>query len=208
MSVNSFGFGGTNSHVILDDAYNYLRDHALLGNHCTTQKPPVLGSPHHCPNTSGKLLKGDNLLEQTSQRPKLLVWSAADKHGLERLATVYSKFFSDMILQPEEVEPYLERLAHTLAKRRSSLPWKSFTVTSSIHELPKLISALSPAVHSTIDRNLGFIFTGQGAQWPRMGRELLAFPLFKQNLQEAEIYFGLLGSSWSLLGMNNNLEQF
>ncbi|KAI1151541.1 hypothetical protein F4825DRAFT_354477 [Nemania diffusa] len=35
VSVNSFGFGGTNTHVILDDAYHYLQDHKLIANHCT-----------------------------------------------------------------------------------------------------------------------------------------------------------------------------
>ncbi|KAI1676035.1 hypothetical protein KJE20_14386, partial [Pyrenophora tritici-repentis] len=32
-SVSSFGYGGSNAHVILDDAYNYLRTHGLKGLH-------------------------------------------------------------------------------------------------------------------------------------------------------------------------------
>ncbi|KAI0532709.1 hypothetical protein GGR58DRAFT_489208 [Xylaria digitata] len=35
VSVNSFGFGGTNTHVILDDAYYYLEEQNLTANHCT-----------------------------------------------------------------------------------------------------------------------------------------------------------------------------
>ncbi|KAH8423609.1 uncharacterized protein LDX57_001369 [Aspergillus melleus] len=35
VSVNSFGFGGSNSHVILDDAFYYLQDRGLIANHCT-----------------------------------------------------------------------------------------------------------------------------------------------------------------------------
>lgn len=47
MSVNSFGFGGTNSHVILDDAYNFLRLHKLNGHHCTLYEPPALSKGFH-----------------------------------------------------------------------------------------------------------------------------------------------------------------
>lgn len=43
VSVNSFGFGGSNSHCILDDAYHYLLDHGLKGNHCTV---PFAPPPH------------------------------------------------------------------------------------------------------------------------------------------------------------------
>lgn len=40
-SVNSFGIGGTNSHAVLEDTYNFLRLRHLTGNHCTAAKPPV-----------------------------------------------------------------------------------------------------------------------------------------------------------------------
>lgn len=38
-SVQSFGFGGSNSHVIIEDAYNYLLQHGLKGNHNTVPEP-------------------------------------------------------------------------------------------------------------------------------------------------------------------------
>ncbi|KAI0025053.1 hypothetical protein F4780DRAFT_768373 [Xylariomycetidae sp. FL0641] len=42
VSVNSFGFGGTNSHVIMDDAHHYLQHKGLIGNHCTSSRPHAL----------------------------------------------------------------------------------------------------------------------------------------------------------------------
>ncbi|KAL9125409.1 MAG: hypothetical protein Q9217_005385 [Psora testacea] len=49
-SVNSFGYGGANCHVVLDDAYHYLKLRRLEGRHNTIQcrpartKSPVLGT--------------------------------------------------------------------------------------------------------------------------------------------------------------------
>lgn len=47
---------------------------------------------------------------------------------------------------------------------------------------------------------LGFIFTGQGAQWANMGMGLLAYPVFAQTLHEADGILRNLGAKWSLLG--------
>jgi acyl transferase domain-containing protein len=48
---------------------------------------------------------------------------------------------------------------------------------------------------------IGFVFTGQGAQWWAMGRELIeAYPVFKDCVIEAEGYLKEFGSKWSLIG--------
>ncbi|CAG9992168.1 unnamed protein product, partial [Clonostachys byssicola] len=43
-SVQSFGLGGSNSHVILDDAHNFLQQRGLWGHHNTIPAPPALES--------------------------------------------------------------------------------------------------------------------------------------------------------------------
>ncbi|KAH6646092.1 fatty acid synthase S-acetyltransferase [Truncatella angustata] len=55
VSVNSFGFGGTNAHVVLDSASHYLRSQGLVGHHRCTTLSTDLGVPH--------------VLEDSSQAP-------------------------------------------------------------------------------------------------------------------------------------------
>jgi acyl transferase domain-containing protein len=49
---------------------------------------------------------------------------------------------------------------------------------------------------------IGYVFTGQGAQWHAMGRELLEqYPVFAATLNAADAYLFKLGAPFSLLGM-------
>lgn len=141
----------------------------------------------------------------SASRTKLLVWSAADKGGLARLGRVYNQHFSELSLGSADASAYLNNLAYTLAVRRSSLSWKSFAVVNSISELSSLGVSLSPPVRSTAFLSIGYIFTGQGAQFAGMGRELLVYPTFKNTLQKAEMCLRRLGCQWSLLGMRTSI---
>ena len=99
-----------------------------------------------------------------------------------------------------ESEDYLGNLAHTLFARRSALRWRSYVVSDSLPQFSNALAGGLESFRSTNVRNVGFIFTGQGAQWHAMGRELTSFPVFHQSLQNSQKALGNLGCDWSLLG--------
>ena len=96
----------------------------------------------------------------------------------------------------------LRDLAYTLSERRSGLPWKAAFAASSSSQLAEALSnedVRFSRVHKM--KNLGFVFTGQGAQWYAMGAELITqYPVFRRSLDLADRYIAALGASWSLYG--------
>ncbi|KAL6789095.1 fatty acid synthase S-acetyltransferase [Trichoderma sp. SZMC 28012] len=200
-SINSFGYGGSNSHVILDDAYHYLQQHGLKCRHNTVAGPSGPLNSVNGTHTNGDLHSGspENGTDLTSAN--LFLWSASDQKGIERVVKEYSRFLrNDADKQRERA--FLERLAYTLSTKRTSLPWKSFTVASSVDELVQEMdnSPLKP-IRSSQEPNIGFIFTGQGAEWQGMGRALYSrYPIFADSLRAADVHLReSLGATWSLL---------
>ncbi|KAI1800249.1 hypothetical protein F4811DRAFT_556979 [Daldinia bambusicola] len=193
VSVNSFGFGGTNGHVVVDDAFHFLQARGLRALHNTT----VASSN----NISGhKLTNGEAVRQDLHPTDKNLLFalSASDEKGIQRVSTSLETHLRGL---KEEPQPhYLQDLAFTLATKRSFLPWKSFVLGDSI---PNLIENLSGTVQKPVRvveiPKLQFVFTGQGAQWASMGIQLLQYSIFEKSLQQAEKHLRSLGSPWSLL---------
>ncbi len=184
---------------MFDDVLNYLEIRGLTGNHRTSEVSQ--GSSNACePLTKLQVQEQTNQKSLCLSQPKLFIWSGADESGLRSLASLYAKHLSwySTVRAPEK---YLENLAYTLSKR-SSLRWKSCIVASSVRELHQLLEeGLSTVTRSTISRKIGFVFTGQRAQWHAMGRELLNFPVFRDSLLDAESLLDRLGCTWRLTGM-------
>lgn len=180
--VNSFGFGGTNAIVILDDAHHYLQIHGLDGVHRTM-----------IPSFQNNIIPRDvsNIVnEETTQ--KLLVWSAPDKRGTERLAKQHSEFLFDKYADWASV-------SYTLAARRTRFSWRSFAVIDTqSFPLVRPITTSSPT-KSVQNARVAYIFTGQGAQYRGMGAELLSFPVFLQSLITSDKFLGALGCRWSVV---------
>jgi acyl transferase domain-containing protein/2-polyprenyl-3-methyl-5-hydroxy-6-metoxy-1,4-benzoquinol methylase len=141
-SINSFGIGGSNAHVVLDSA----RDHG------------VPDAP-----------------SQKSDTAHLLLYSAASEESLHRMIEGYQAFVRE---RPD----CLVDLSYTLANRRERLPHRAFCVVSK--DLTFTDAQVSKVGQAP---QLVMVFSGQGAQWPAMGRDLLLNnPAFRQSIQNLD----------------------
>ncbi|KAI4726166.1 hypothetical protein E4T49_06112 [Aureobasidium sp. EXF-10728] len=175
-SVNSFGYGGSNVHAILE------------------QYHPALGDVSRV---------NDSAMPVLQERPFLLPWSAHSDNAARNMATDMRAYLL------EHPTTRLLDLSYSLSVARSMHQLRSFTVASSIEgaiqSLDKLIadtSSFSRSRSSEKPLRVGFVFTGQGAQYPEMCHQLIdGCPSFRKTLEECDAYLKALpdGPDWSCI---------
>jgi acyl transferase domain-containing protein len=143
---------------------------------------------------------GDSVRDRS--RPRLLVWSAQDKDGLKRVKEGLAQYVEAKSTEwhqgSEETEAFMSELAYTLSDRRSLLQWKTYAITSSPEEFFAAEEGTALVAQSSRVPRLGFVFTGQGAQWPRMGAELMEYKVFHESVMAADRYLREeCGCAWS-----------
>ncbi|KAK3682255.1 polyketide synthase [Podospora appendiculata] len=172
ISVNNFGFGGTNGHVVLEAA-------------------PFRGQK--------TIVDGDETTDKAGQGRKLYVLTANDKTALSQLVKNIVIYLEQ---RPEIFQMDLtSNLAYTLGQRRSLLQWRVAIPALNSFELIEAINGEKFTPGKEIEPlRLGFIFTGQGAQWYAMGRELYEqYPVFTKSIQLVDQHLAALGAEWSLI---------
>ncbi|KAK8070927.1 putative polyketide synthase [Apiospora hydei] len=147
-SVNSFGYGGANGHVILESVSSYLND------------LPLLNGP--------ALVNGKRNDRPLTDEVFVLPFSAASPHSLE----MRRQQVSGLVAQsgPDD----LPSLAFSLAQRESRLRLRDFLLVKADPK-PTTLEAAAPDQSAQGEQPLpfAFIFTGQGAQYAGMAKELI-----------------------------------
>ncbi|KAJ8122817.1 hypothetical protein ONZ43_g1083 [Nemania bipapillata] len=209
-SVNSFGYGGSNAHCIVDDAYNYLKLRGLHGNTATLQTPY---SPVHedgsVDSGFGDSQSVPDKIQGSSKHPMLFVFSSPKQATLQGLADLYANYLRDKFWEsPQVADGFFRSFAFTLGNRRSLFQWRTAVVAASADDLTSALGQSIKGNRTNQTPGIVYVFTGQGAQWHGMGRELFQYDIFAQTVAEADKYLASLGSDWSVLAeLNASKEQ-
>ena len=127
--------------------------------------------------------------------PYLFVLSANSQNSVKAMVRQLGDWASTR-------KDYFADLSHTLISRRSLLSWRFGVVASTHQELLATLadnSGFSSMSNAADSVKIGFVFTGQGAQWYAMGRELFLYcRQYRGSIKTSDAMLSELGSDWTL----------
>ncbi|KAJ0305339.1 hypothetical protein Brms1b_010882 [Colletotrichum noveboracense] len=144
-SVNSFGFGGSNAHAILENA--------PFATHVSSYKE--ITSDFFGDDDDDD----EDVIIAEDAPSKVLVLSANDQSSLKS----YISALSGHLINPG-VSVDIDDLAYTLSERRSHHYYRAFLTTNSSSSIDQ--GKIQFGQKAASKPRIGFVFTGQGAQWP------------------------------------------
>ncbi|KAK1731468.1 beta-ketoacyl synthase domain-containing protein [Colletotrichum acutatum] len=188
ISVNCFGFGGTNAHAVLDEPAEYFASRGICANHNSVVD-----------NSQSNEDNRNNAKKGVFSTPQLFVFSSNERKGVSRLMETHLDHVEKLA---DADQRGADNYAYTLGCRRSVMEWKGFAVVSSFADLIAKLMARDESSFLRSNRDsklkLGFVFCGQGAQWAEMGRELMCFEVFRKSLDAATQYLKTIDNEFDL----------
>ncbi|GKZ25415.1 type I Iterative Polyketide synthase (PKS) [Aspergillus brasiliensis] len=210
-SVTSAGFGGTNGHCIIDHVHNVIPDYV---------KPGIIHKPAEKANgTNGHAVNGTNgtngsksdvipLLHRPVISSPTMV-RRADATTRQMVVLPFSAHNQSSLMANMEALHHalphhsLADVAYTLAAKRSRFSQRAFSIVDRDQvSQDGPVTDNEPKVFASPQRvNVGFVFTGQGAQWPAMGAELFEYAVFKDTIAYLDTVLAVLPqpAPWKLV---------
>ncbi|NEO77944.1 beta-ketoacyl synthase N-terminal-like domain-containing protein [Moorena sp. SIO4G3] len=179
--VSSFGFGGTNGHIILEEAPKQFKSRSRSVGFAESPLAPL--------NKGGKSkVKSEEFIERPCH---ILTLSGKCEKALLQLAQRYQQFLDT------NPTTSIADICFTANTGRSHFKHRLAVVAQSTEQLRQQLKAIETVGKTTgLVRGqvttrkrpkIAFLFTGQGSQYVNMGRELYEQePIFRKTLEQCD----------------------
>lgn len=198
-SVTSAGFGGTNGHCVIDHVHNVLPNyvkpgifskaanginghatngangHATNGSngHASARENAQDTKAHLQHNPLAIVLELTRKADAATHRYVVLPFSAHNQASLKANMNALSEVLD---------RHSLADVAYTLAVKRSRYIHRGFSIVDKDHVSQLALGQEAKVFSSPQPTRIGFVFTGQGAQWHKMGSGLLEYAVFRKTI--------------------------